>query len=497
MAQSYNGAKFYSPDGMSEVTVSSDIQDNTSVSNEELQELVEKHQKGGGCHSNRDVLAALIACLGAVSIGLVLGYSNPALLDHDLLRVLQHDKEKETWFGSLVAIGAIFGGPISAVFVGKLGRKTTMLLCTLPMGVGWFLIVYGSEYILVFCGRILTGIAMGMTSLVVPLYVVEVSSPERRGILGAGFQLFVTIGVLGVYSLGIPLNWNWLAVVGLAVAAVNAVLLLLVPETPRWYVSQNERGLAFESLAWLLGSNENLDDEYNEIERNVALQSTEGMKIGDLVEPGIYKPMLISFGLMFFQQMSGINAVVFYSSLIFSSAGFASNPFIPMIIIGAVIVGATFFSCLLMDKAGRRVLLLLSGIFMTISITVLGVYYYLYEVRKVENLSWLSLISVLVFAVSFSFGWGPIPWLATSELMPARARGIGTGLATSLNWTLAFLVTKEFQQMVDSMQSYGAFWLFGAFCLSSVIFVALFLPETKGRSLEEIQEGFAASTVST
>lgn len=496
MAQSNNGLKFdLAANGMTEVTVSAD---NTSVSNEEQQVLLDKTSRtGDSCHAYRDALAALIACFGAVSIGLVLGYSNPALLDHDLMRVLQHDKEKQAWFGSLVNIGAILGCPISAVFVGKLGRKTTMMLCTLPMSAGWFLIVYGSEYILVFCGRILTGIAMGMTSVVVPMYVAEVARPEHRGILGAGFQLFVTIGILGVYTLGIPLNWNWLAVVCLSVSTVNALLLLYIPDTPRWYISQNERGLAFESLAWLLGSNENLDDEYNEIERNLTSQSTEEIKIRDFAEPGIYRPMLISFGLMFFQQMSGINAVVFYSSSIFSNAGFSSNPLIPTIIIGAVLVGANFLSCLLMDRAGRRVLLLLSGIFMTLSVTVLGVYYYLADVRKFENLSWLSLISVLVFVVSFSFGWGPIPWLVTSEIVPAKARGIIFGLATSISWALAFLITKEFQHMVDSMHSYGAFWFFGAFCLAGFVFVALFMPETKGRSLEEIQEDFSASSVST
>src|SRR6218665_21610 len=481
---------------MMEVTVQSDNQDGLSTSSDD-RPLVQNSERGivhcGGLTAFKDVFAALVACLGAVSMGLVLGFSNPALLDDDLLRVLHYDKEKQTWFGSLVNIGAIFGGPIAAVFVGKLGRKTTMMLCTLPMGIGWLLIIYGSEYILVFCGRILTGIAMGMISLAVPLYIAEVSSKERRGILGASFQLFVTIGILGVYALGMSLIWNSLSVVCLAVSTLNVVLLLFMPETPRWYIMNKQRGEAYESLAWLLGSDVNLDEAYNEIEGNLALQSTEGIMIRDLAEPGIYKPMLICLGFMFFQQMSGINAVIFYSSSIFQTAGFAANPTIPTIIIGAVLVGATVVSCLLMDVAGRRVLLLLSGVFMTLSITVLGVYYYLTQVKHTESLSWLSLISVIVFVVFFSFGWGPIPWLVTSEIIPARARGIVNGLATCINWVLAFVVTKEFQSMTQGMHNYGAFWFFGGFCLTGVLFVWLFLPETKGRSLEEIQEGFSVA----
>lgn len=444
------------------------------------------------CGVYRDVIAAAIAGLGAIAMGLVLGYSNPALLDEDLVQnVLKNDEDKISWFGSLIAIGAIVGGPIAANFVGSLGRKVTLMMCTVPMGVGWFMIIYGSEYILVFCGRILTGVATGMISLVVPLYIAEVSSSKRRGILGAGFQLLVTVGILGVYAIGMALNWNWLAVVCLAVSTLNILLVLIIPETPRWFVAQDERDGALRSLAWLLDEGENTDEACSELERNFALQPTQGISFRDALQPGIYKPMLISFGLMFFQQMSGINVVIFYSSQIFSNAGFADRPAIPMITIGAVLVVATVVSCLCMDVAGRRALLLTSGVFMTLSSTALGVYYYLAEAKGMTNLNWLSLTSVLVFVVFFSIGWGPIPWLVTSEIIPVRARGIVNGLATMINWALVFLVTKEFQHLTVAIHNYGAFWFFGGFCLAGCIFVFIFLPETKGRSLEEIHEAFS------
>lgn len=438
----------------------------------------------------KDVLAATIACLGAVSMGMVLGYSNPALLDEKLLRVLKNDDEKMSWFGSLVAIGAIFGGPIAALFVGSMGRKTTQMLITVPMAMGWFMIIYGYEYIIVYCGRIMTGVAMGMVSLAVPLYVAEVSDKSRRGVLGAGFQLFVTIGILLVYSIGPALdNYNWLAAACLSVSTLNVLLLLIVPETPRWYVLEKDRNEALKSLAWLKGKDGDLEQEYNDIELSLMSQSGEGIGFRDVLQPGIYKPMLICFGLMFFQQMSGINAVIFYSAQIFKTSGF-TNPVMPMVITGAVLVGATIISCVFMDVVGRRILLLLSGAVMTLSIVALGVYYYLTEVKNVGGLSWLSLTSLVVFVVAFSFGWGPIPWLVTSEIIPMRARGVVNGLATCINWALVFLTTKEFSQLEHSVHAYGAFWIFGGFCFVGCFFVWFFLPETKGRSLEEIQDQF-------
>lgn len=438
-----------------------------------------------------DVVAAIIASLGAVSLGLVLGYSSLALTKKDLvLRVLDSDEEKISWFGSLVAIGAIFGGPIAAAFVGNLGRKITLMLCTVPMGIGWFMIVSDYHYILVFCGRVFTGIGMGMVSLVAPLYIAEVSSKKRRGILGSGFQLFVTVGVLSVYAVGMPLDWNWLAVVCLGVTALNILLLLVIPETPRWYVMQGDRANAFRSLEWLLDKDEDIDEAYSEIERNIMSQMTQGFACRDLFQPGIYRPMLITFGLMFFTQMTGINVVIFYSSDIFAKSGYAENPVIPTIVIGAVLVVATLISCFLMDVAGRRVLLLISGVFMTASTTTLGAYYYLTEVRNIEGLSWLSLASILVFVTFFSFGWGPIPWLVTAEIIPVRARSIINGLATAMNWLLVFLITKDFQGITALIHNYGAFWFFGGFCFIGCFFVFTFLPETKGRSLEEIHESF-------
>src|SRR6218665_1724255 len=445
-----------------------------------------------------DVVAALIACIGALSLGMVLGYSNPALQDEELLSVLD-DVEKQTWFGSLVAIGAIFGAPCAGFLVVKCGRKATLMLSMFPLGLGWFMIICGSHFALLYSGRIVNGIAIGMLSVAVPLYVSDVSNTARRGLLGACFQLCGSTGVLVVYSLGIPLGYSWLAVACLGVTTLNILLLLIVPESPRWYASQKRRLEALEALAWLTGRDTaDLAEEYIEMERGfVAASGTGGggggVTLRDFGRPEIYRPMLISFGIMAYQQLSGINPVIFYSSEIFASAGFSDDPKLPTLTIGGVLVVATVVSCILMDRAGRRLLLLASGVPMALSLIALGACFYVTSSGPVNGMNWLSLASVLIFVTCFSLGIGPISWLIVSELIPTRARSIINGMATCLFWLLVFLATKEYGRMRIVMNDYGAFWSFGGCCVLGCVFVWFFVPETNGRSLEEIQELFASS----
>lgn len=440
-----------------------------------------------------DVVVTLVACLGAVSVGMAAGYSSPALEDPELTRLLG-GTDRRTWFASLMAIGAIFGGPCAGFLVEAVGRKLTLMTCTLPMGAGWFLITVGVDFVVLYVGRILCGFAMGMAALAAPLYVAETASRARRGVLGAGFQLSVSAGILAVYGMGIPLGWSWLAVACMSVSSLNVLLLLIVPESPRWYAAQRRRLEAMESLAWLADERADVREEYAEMERIVRSQSSKGsFSVRELILPANYRPALISFGMMFFQQMSGINIVIFYSNHIFATAGYADDPKTPTIIIGSVLVAATAASCVLIDRAGRRILLLVSGVATTLSITALGVHYYLALVRG-YGIDWLPLTSVLVYVAFFSLGWGPVPWIVMSEIVPTRTRGFVNGLATSFAWIIMFVVTKEFESLGRALGLYGAFWFFGGFCLLSCVFVGLLVPETKGRTLEEIQGLFAKNS---
>lgn len=197
---------------------------------------------------------------------------------------------------------------------------------------------------------------------------------------------------------------------------------------------------------------------------------------------------ICSLGLMFFQQFSGINAVIFYTVNIFQSAGSDIDPAIATIIVGVVQTLATYASSLLIDKAGRRILLLQSCIIMGICLIILGTYFKLQENgANVAAVGWLPLVCLVLFIISFSMGFGPIPWMMMSELFAVEFRGTASGITVITNWCLVFIVTLCFPIMKTAIGIYSCFWFFSGFMIVCVFFVFFLIPETKGKTLAQIQ----------
>ncbi|XP_073455617.1 solute carrier family 2, facilitated glucose transporter member 8 isoform X1 [Aquarana catesbeiana] len=456
---------------------------------------------------NRNLyLATLAAVLGPLSFGFVLGFSSPAISDlkHADDPRLILDKGTASWFGSIVTIGAAVGGLFGGWMVDRLGRKVTLMICSIPFVLGFTLIISAQNVWMLLGGRLVSGLASGITSLVVPVYISETSHPRVRGLLGSCVQLMVVIGIVGSYIAGMFLDWRWLAVLCSVPPVIMALFMIFMPETPRYLISQNQRVEALSALSFLRGPDVDHEWEYRQIESS-ADQKEGSLKVADLWNPSIYKPFLIGILLMFFQQFTGINAIMFYADMIFEEANF-KNSSLASVIVGLIQVVFTAVAALIMDKAGRKILLIVSGTIMAVSTTLFGVYFKIMEMHAKnassvlpvtampdstgEQLAWLPLASMALFISGFAIGWGPIPWLVMSEIFPLRARGVASGVCVITNWGCAFLVTKEFQDMMDSMTSYGTFWLFAAICALNVLFTVLYVPETKGKSLEQIESHF-------
>lgn len=198
--------------------------------------------------------------------------------------------------------------------------------------------------------------------------------------------------------------------------------------------------------------------------------------------------LFISLLLMFFQQFSGINAVIFYTAPIFQSAGSTMDPAVCSIVVGVVQVVMTLASSVLIDKAGRRILLLQSSFIMGACLIVLGVYFKMQNDKvDVSNIGWLPLASVVLFIISFSLGFGPIPWMMMGELCAPDIKGLASALAVMFNWTLVFLVTKSFGTMQELLGSDWTFWFFGAWMMVCTVYVFIKVPETKGKTNAQIQ----------
>ncbi|KAM5298623.1 solute carrier family 2, facilitated glucose transporter member 8 isoform 1-T1 [Ctenodactylus gundi] len=470
---------------------------------EETQPLLRPPGGSSAPRGRRVFLAAFAAALGPLSFGFALGYSSPAIpsLRRSAPPAPRLDDSAASWFGAIVTLGAAAGGVLGGWLLDRAGRKLSLLLCAVPFVTGFAVITAAQNVWMLLGGRLLTGLACGVASLVAPVYISEIAYPAVRGLLGSCVQLMVVIGILLAYLAGWVLEWRWLAVLGCVPPSLMLLLMCCMPETPRFLLTQHKRQEAMAALRFLWGSDQGLEEPPVGAEH-------PGFQLALLWRPGIYKPFVIGISLMTFQQLSGVNAVMFYAETIFEEAKFKDSS-LASITVGVIQVLFTAVAALIMDKAGRRLLLTLSGVVMVFSTSAFATYFKLTQDGSSNSshvdllapisvepadasvgLAWLAVGSMCLFIAGFAVGWGPIPWLLMSEIFPLHVKGVATGVCVLTNWLMAFLVTKEFSSLMEALRPYGAFWLASAFCIFSVLFTLFCVPETKGKTLEEITAHF-------
>uniref|UniRef100_A0A8C5KBT6 Solute carrier family 2, facilitated glucose transporter member 8 n=1 Tax=Jaculus jaculus TaxID=51337 RepID=A0A8C5KBT6_JACJA len=411
----------------------------------------------------RVFLAAFAAALGPLSFGFALGYSSPAIpsLRRAASPALRLSDSAASWFGAIVTLGAAAGGVLGGWLVDRAGRKLSLLLCSVPFVTGFAVITAAQNVWMLLGGRLLTGLACGVASLVAPVYISEIAYPAVRGLLGSCVQLMVVTGILLAYLAGWVVEWRWLAVLGCVAPTLMLLLMCNMPETPRFLLTQHKRQEAMEALQFLWGSEQGWEEPHMEVEQ-------QDFQLALLRYPGIYKPFIIGISLMAFQQLSGVNAIMFYAETIFEEAKFKDSS-LASVTVGVIQVLFTAVAALIMDRAGRRLLLVLSGVVMVFSMSAFGTYFKLTQggpsnsshadllapisAKPVDvnvGLAWLAVGSMCLFIAGFAVGWGPIPWLLMSEIFPLHVKGVATGVCVLTNWLMAFLVTKEFSSIMVS-----------------------------------------------
>lgn len=438
------------------------------------------------------VMAAISVSLGSMMVGFASAYTSPALasMASDNSTVQPTDQEA-SWIGSLMPLSALVGGVAGGALIESIGRKRTIVATAVPFIVSWLLIALAVNVPMVYAGRAIAGFCVGVVSLCFPVYLGETLQPEVRGMLGILPTALGNVGILLCYAAGKYLNWSMLATLGACIPVPFLICMFFIPETPRWYISKNNGKEAKKSLQWLRGQDSDISNELREIENvHNEAEKNPSSSFGELFNKNNTKPLLISLGLMFFQQMSGINAVVFYTVQIFGYAGSTLDGNTSTIIVGVVNFGSTFLATIVIDRFGRKILLYISGIAMILSLMVLGTFFYLKNCTSadVSTYGWLPLASFVIYVIGFSFGFGPIPWLMMGEILPAKVRGPAASIVTGFNWACTFVVTKTFTDLINGMGTHGTFWMFGIICLIGLIFVIFCVPETQGKSLEDIEK---------
>lgn len=437
-------------------------------------------------------VASLAATLGAVAAGMMLGWTSPCGKDGIELEKtysIPISPEEFSWIGALAPLGAAIACMPIGILTDLIGRKMSMLILVVPFTVGWLCLIFANSIPLFYIGRFITGFSGGAFCVTAPMYTAEISEKDIRGSLGSYFQLLLTVGILLSYLLGTVVNMFQLSIISAIVPIIFCVVFSFMPETPMYYLKKGNEDAARASYIRLRGAHYNVEPELS-MQRD-AIEETNRNRVPfhtAIRSRASMKALIIAYGLMVFQQLSGVNAVIFYAGSIFTSAGGSLKADAASIIIGVMQVVAVFVSTLIIDRLGRRILLTASVAALCICSFILGVYFYLLETKyDVSDIGWLPVVSLCIFIILFSLGFGPIPWMMVGELFAPEVKGIAGSSACLFNWLLAFLVTKTYTNLTASLQSYGTFWLFSVISAIGCFFVLFLVPETKGKSLEDIQ----------
>jgi len=406
---------------------------------------------------------------------------------------------QEGWFVSSALVGCIIGVAFSGDLSDRLGRKKLLFLaavlflfsalgCSLVSSLNWLI-----------ASRLLGGIGVGIASIVVPLYLSEISPAAIRGRLVTFYQLAITIGILMAYvTNSVLLNyseqhtatsglidlvyvkevWRGMFSIGGVLAVLFLIGLFFVPESPRWLI---KKGRSLEGLAILKDINNGKDEA---VEASlIGEKHDDNGSYKELLSPKLRKAMLLGILLPLFSQLSGINAIIYYGPSILNDAGIAlSNSFLGQIIFGAANVVFTFIAIWKVDNWGRRPLYLLGTVGATVSLFVTGILFYLGLTSSI-----FLIISVTLFLACFAFSIGPLKFVIASEIFPTNVRGKALGVSIMVMWVADTIMGQVTPILLKEAGTPATFWVFAFFCFIAFFIVYKLLPETKGKSLEEIE----------
>jgi sugar porter (SP) family MFS transporter len=390
------------------------------------------------------------------------------------------------WGVSSLLVGAIIGAFGSGVLTDKFGRKRILILVALFFALSCVLTAIASSSVLFITARLFGGLAVGAASVLSPMYVAEVSPPDKRGMLVAIYQLAIVLGILVSYFINFWLhdvdnNWRWMFATGTIPSVLFFTGLFFIPESPRWLY---KAGRKEESLKVLkrIGGEELAKGEILEIAESLREDSSD-VSIGELFRTASRKVMLVGFFLAILVQISGINTVIDYAPKILLAAGVEiKNALLQTSLIGLINFIFTFVAIFFIDKAGRRLLYLIGSMGMAITLVLLAISFYL----KMDGI--FTLVCIMLFIACFSSCIGPVFWTLVSEIYPNRIRGKAVAFASFTQWIFNFLVVLLFPHFLESVGGTTTFLFLAVMSFAQWLFTFYYVPETKGKSLEEIEK---------
>ena len=430
-------------------------------------------------------LAAAVAATAGLLFGFDIAVINGAII---FLQAQFHLTEFQTELAtSSLLVGCIFGSSMAGWLTDYWGRRKVLMFA----GLGFALSAIGaaiphtlSQFV---AARFVGGLAIGAGSVLAPLYIAEVAPARNRGRLVAFNQMAIVTGILIAYLvnwllafLG-PSSWRWMFATASIPSIALFVALFFVPESPRWLVEKKRNKEALTVLSRINGSLAG-EEELRNIEQTVAEESGT---LAELFEPGFRRALWIAISLAVLQQITGINTVLFYGAIIFKQQvghQTANSAIFANVIVGLVNAIATLVALWIIDRAGRKPLLMFSTAIMAVSQAGLGLAFLAHSPS-----STLVLTMMLFCVAAFAVGLGPVVWVLLAEIFPTRIRGRAMSIATLALWCACTLLTMTFLTLTSAVSPTGAFLIYGGFCVVTFVIVWRAVPETKGKTLEEIE----------
>ncbi|EAT41278.1 AAEL007050-PA [Aedes aegypti] len=443
----------------------------------------------------KQTLLSLSVSLSYFCIGLVRGYSAPAVPSmNDINPGLLPSKNIASWVSSIPPFGALFGSLVAFPLMHKIGRKYTVMLTSPVWVTAWILIATAEDWKVLLIARMLSGFGAGLTLPSAQIYVSECSDPKIRGVIGSLPSLSMSAGILVIYVLGKYVEWRTLAWICCSVAVFLFIAVINFPQSPVWLKTKKRHEKAHNSAKWLHLQGFTFDPKAQEVQKAGSNGTTMEKKYKPFSKEALCRrevllPLAIGLALLSIQQLSGIDAVIFFTVEIFRSAGSSLDGHLATIVVGAVQVLSNFAALFVVDRAGRKPLLIISGVIMSIAMASMGAAFYLNSIGNTD-FGYLPVISLIVFMIGFSIGFGCIPFLLMGELFPTAQRSLLSSLAGSFNLAVMFVVIKTYHPLEDAISTSGTFWMYSILCAIGVVFVIAVVPETKGRDLETIHKLF-------
>ena len=459
------------------------------------------------------IVIAAVASTGGLLFGFDTGVISGAL--PFLKQTWGLSSGEQEWITTAALIGAVLGALSSGRITDIFGRKKVILVTSVIFALGAILTGASTSPGFLAFSRIILGVAIGISSFTVPLYISEISPTKIRGALVSSFQLMITIGILVSYFSDLafadesnPESWRWMFYVGVFPAIILFVGMLFLPETPRFLIGKGKE----EKGRKILQKVEDpalVDIAVQKIKDDIEKDKLAATDWTEIFKPWLRNALFIAIGIMFVQQFVGINTIIYYAPTVFIIAGFAGPKaaIAATVSVGVVNVLSTVLSMFLIDKLGRRKLYFIGLTGMAVALTALGTFFLLKDSLG-PSLKYITVASILIYIIFFAISLGPLGWLIISEIFPLKVRGLGMSIGSLSNWLfnaivtftflkLAWLFTAPGMEIVNSESPAdpnpaGAFFVYAVIAVLGILWGLKYIPETKGITLEEIEDHWRA-----